>query len=349
VGKLGFLAHPELSNESPHHVSGNYGLLDQIAALEWVKKNIHAFGGDGAIVTIFGQSAGAMSVADLMESPLAVGLFVRGIEESGPANLRMDMGEGNTLQARETAGVKFAESVGAHSLAELRALPADVISRTTGGGMLRGGGPVTDGYVLPVEPPAHQVPLMVGMVTGDTTMATLMGPQPPATVASFQQSAQKQFGLASAEFLKLYPVTQDSDVPGMKAASAVDQARVKLDLWSANQATKSGTVYTYYFDRPIPWPAHPEFGAFHTSEVPYVFQNLKVLDRPWEKIDYQLSDTMSSYWTNFARTGNPNGKGLPFWPAYSPEKHVTMELGAHAGAIPDADPMKLQFFLSNVK
>lgn len=349
VGQLGFLAHPGLSKESPHHVSGNYGLLDQIAALEWVKKNIHAFGGDAANVTIFGQSAGAMSVADLMGSPLAVGLFVRGIEESGPGSLRMDMGGGNTLQAREAAGVKFAESVGAHSLAELRALPADIISRTTEGGMPRGGGPVADGYVLPAEPLAHQVPLMVGMVTGDTALATLMGPQPPATVASFQQSAQKQFGSATAEFLKLYPVTQDSDVPGMKTASAVDQARVSLDLWAANQAARSGTVYTYYFDRPIPWPAHPEFGAFHTAEVPYVFQNLKILDRPWERVDYQLSDDMSSYWTNFAKTGNPNGKGLPEWPAYAPGKHVTMELGAHVGAIPDADPAKLQFFLSNVK
>jgi len=349
VGQLGFLVHPELSKESVHHVSGNYGLLDQIAALQWIKKNARAFGGDPANVTIFGQSAGAMSVADLMASPLAQGLFARGIEESGPANLRMNMTGGNTLKAREDAGVKFAELVGAHSLAELRALPADVFGRPAPGGIPTGGGPVTDDWVMPAHPLEHQVPVMVGMVTGDATLFASFGPQPPPTVAAFRQSAQKQFGPAADEFLKLYPVARDADVPAMKQKSAVDQARVTIDTWASEQVGKSGTVYTYYFDRPIPWPAHPEFGAFHTAEVPYVFKTLKVLDRPWGKVDYQLSDTMSTYWTNFAKTGNPNGNGLPAWPAYAPGRHVTMELGEHVGAIPVAEPAKVDFFLNYFK
>jgi para-nitrobenzyl esterase len=135
----------------------------------------------------------------------------------------------------------------------------------------------------------------------------------------------------------------------MKQSSLVDQARVSLDAWSAPQLQKSGVIYTYYFDRPIPWPAHPEYGAFHTAEVPYVFGTLGVLDRPFQKIDYQLSEAMSTYWTNFAKTGNPNGDGLPVWPAYAPERHLTMELGAQIDPIPVADPAKLEFFLKYTK
>jgi len=350
VGVLGFLVHPDLTKESPHHASGNYGLLDQIAALKWVKQNIHAFGGDPANVTIFGQSAGALSVVDLMESPVAQGLFVRGIAESGPGVLPPNLLIDTSLKAREESGEKFAQSLGAHSLAELRALPAEMFDRPPSGGLHLADGPVIDGWVLTFEPTAHQVPLMCGMVTGDTALYALIRPQPASnTVASFEKSAEEQFGPAANRFLTLYPVKQDADVPAMKSASLVDQARVSLDIWSAQQLQKSRVVYTYYFDRPIPWPAHPEFGAFHTAEVPYVFRSLKFLDRPWEKTDYRLSDAMSTYWTNFAKTGDPNGDGLPDWPAYARGDHVVMELGEHIGPIPVATEEKLEFFLEYLK
>ena len=350
VGALGFLVHPDLTKESAHHASGNYGLLDQIAALKWIKQNIQAFGGDPANITIFGQSAGALSVVDLMESPLSQGLFVRGIAESGPGVLPPNLLIDTSLKAREESGEKFAQSLGAHSLAELRALPAEMFDRQPSGGLHLADGPVIDDWVLRSEPTASQVPLMCGMVTGDTALYALIRPQPASnTVATFETSAEEQFGPAAKRFLALYPVKQDADVAAMKAASLVDQARVSLDMWSAQQLQKSRLVYTYYFDRPIPWPAHPEFGAFHTSELPYVFRTLKVLDRPWEKTDYQLSDTMSTYWTNFAKTGNPNGDGLPDWPAYAGGEHMTMELGEHIGSIPVAAAGKLEFFLEYLR
>jgi len=317
VGPLGFLAHPELTKEAG--TSGNYGLLDQIAALRWVQKNIAGFGGDPRQVTIFGQSAGAMSVAALMRSPLAKGLFARAIAQSGPGLFGPNaLGASSKLRDREASGVKFAQALGASSLAALRGLPATAFYGAAAAPFV--GGLFNDGVVLPEQPPSEQVPLMVGFVADDLGL-----------------------GGSSAGSSATVDTT-----PEQKAA-ARERARVAMHAWAASQLPASKKIYTYFFDRAIPWPDHPEFGAFHSSEIPYVFNTLTRLKRPWEPVDRRLADTISSYVVNFAKKGDPNGQGLPPWPAYDPASHTTMQLGARVGPMDLAEPSRLSQLLGEVK
>ncbi|HUB51009.1 MAG TPA: carboxylesterase family protein [Terracidiphilus sp.] len=345
LGVFGFLAHPELTAESEHHASGNYGLLDQIAALEWVKANIGAFGGDPHRVTIWGQSAGAFSVAALVASPLAKGLFQRAQADSGIGISGLPM---QNLNEAEKNGLKFETEHHATSIKELRALPAEKLLPA---GMVSGlrFAPIVDGWVLPDTPNSmsekgtdNDVPVITGYQAGDSALFT----QPVKTLDQYHQNLEKRYGDLAAEFEKLYPVTDDEGIKAATAASNQDRDRVSMFLWaSARTKSHSQPVFTYYFDRAIPWPQHPEFGAFHTGEIPYFFLNLKMLDRPWEPVDFKLAGIVSTYLVNFAAKGNPNGASLPAWPSVNSGQPQTMELGAHSGAMPLSDSAKTEFWI----
>jgi len=328
LGVFGFLAHPELTKESDRNASGNYGLLDQIAALEWVQKNIAGFGGDPKRVTIFGESAGSWSVNYLVATPLARGLFQRAIGESGgefaPARKLADM---------EQAGVKFATAAGATSIANLRAKSAEDIQKI--GGFQTAAN--VDGWLLPED--VHtifakgkqaDVPMLIGSNNDEGTMFT------PATVklTSFQDLAARRYGTNADEFLKLYPASSDQEAWAAQAASMRDQTfGWEMRTWARMQ-TKTGKskVYLYYFSR-VPPGKHRASGAYHGSEIAYVFDNLKVApfaggeETPWQDTDRKLAEAMSSYWVNFATTGDPNGKGLLKWPAYKAKDDLSMGFG----------------------
>jgi len=330
VGALGFMAHPELTKESG--ASGDYGLLDQVAALRWVKDNIAAFGGDPARVTVAGQSAGAMSVFLLTASPMARGLFQRAVIESGPGGLA-SFGVGTSrsvARARadaEKEGVVFAERLGAHSLAELRALPA---SKLIGGGRF---GAVIDGRFL-VEDPAetfaagrqNDVPTLTGLNADEGSASPTYG---KATADAYRKQVEQRYGERAAQVLAAYPAGSDEEARRSQIESGRDLGVAGLQrLLDERARTAKTPAFAYYFDHAIPWPEHPEFGAFHSSEVPYVFGTLDVLKRPWTDVDRTLSQTVMSYWTNFATAGDPNGAALPRWPAFTPEQPTIMRLGA---------------------
>jgi len=355
IGVLGFLAHPELSKESGSNASGNYGLLDQLAVLQWVQKNITAFGGDPKRVTIAGQSAGGMSVHNLIASPLAKGLFHRAIVQSGGSSVG---GGGITLGARKLAeaeadGLKFAESKGARSIAELRAMSWQKLTETAPnaapGPMMRFS-PIVDGHFLPAsareivaQGKQNDVPVLTGANAGE--LGGLMMPQTPPTAESFAQRARQQYGPLADEFLKLYPAPTDQEAAVAQAQSSRDQALVSLYLWAKERAKTSKTqAYAYLWDHTLPGPDADRFGAFHTSEVPYVLNTLYMSDRPFTDEDRKIADMMSSYWANFAATGDPNGKGLPRWNPVG-EKPELMEVGDKTAPILLAgDAAKFAFF-----
>lgn len=343
VGAFGFLAYPGLTDQSPHHSSGNYALLDQIAALKWVKENIAAFGGDPHQVTIFGQSAGAASVWLLMQSPLARGLFERAIVMSGPAVIpaRAITGRGS-LASAEREGRQFAATLGAHSAAELRAVPAEKILKASS--HMRWA-PIQDGWVISAGHPRREVPVICGMVADDIGIGYYgTGPAPPVTLNDYQRTMRQICGTEAQTCANLYPAASDEQAANAIRNALQDRARVSLYEWAARQTQRSPKVYIYYFNQEIPWPQHPEYRVFHSSELPYVFDNLPLLHRPWQPVDRRVAQDVSTYWTNFAKTGSPDSEAVPAWPAFRPGGKTIMELGARMGPRPLASSARLQFW-----
>jgi para-nitrobenzyl esterase len=330
LGVFGFMVHPELAAESGHNSAGNYGLLDQLAALKWVHDNIAAFGGDPGNVTIFGESAGSFSVSAQMASPLAKGLFQKAIGESGGAFSRSGLSF-DAMSARAEKDAKLVkEKLGVSTLAELRAVPAEKLLDVFGKAGPEGFafGPDIDGYFLPESVPAifaagkqNDVALMAGWNHDEGSFETAFAPQKP-NAESFKAGAKKDFGDKADEFLKLYPA--DTDEHALR--SAQDYAGDKfiaLSTWDwIEAATKTGKqpVYRYRFDM-APFskdPNAPRLGAYHSAEIEYVFGQLdSKTDVTWRDSDRQISDVMQKYWSNFAKNGNPNGPGLAKWPPYT--------------------------------
>jgi Carboxylesterase type B len=351
VGVMGFLALPELSEESGHQASGNYGLLDQIAGLKWVQRNIAKFGGDPSKVTIAGQSAGGMAVHDLTASPLARGLFQRAIVQSGGSTVMRGRGNGGPgLAEAEAQGKKFAEAKGAHSLADLRAMSWMVLLESAPGQPVPRFAPIVDGYVLPVsfmtaiaEGRQNDVTTLTGCTLGEH--CSLSDPLKPVTLAEFQARARQRFGNDADAFLKMYPATTDSEAQAALQQSLIDQALVAQYLWARTRAKTAKTkIYEYLWDHTLPGPDSAKYGAFHSSDLLYTLNTLATSDRPFTDDDRKIATMMSSYWANFATTGDPNGEGLPMWPAVD-DKPQVMELGDKTQPIPLAgSPEKIGFF-----
>ena len=340
VGAYGFLSYPGLTEASPHNASGNQALSDAIAALKWVQQNIAAFGGDPGNVTIFGQSAGACITAALTGSPVANGLFQRAISQSG-AWAGLTAAKMQTREAMEQRSVQALEAAGIHNLAELQAAPPETIAK------LRNQGIIIDGWIVPedlsktfAEGRQNKVDVLLGSNANEG--GSFGGFGPPMTLESWKGGAGQRWGDLAEMGLAAYPASNDDEAKVAATRPFTDGIAWFMHLFADQQAETGKNAYLYQFARtPASAPGKTNGGASHAAELAYMFNNL---DKPREvpdnsdpavvsksAPDIKLADLMATYWTNFARTGNPNGAGLPEWP------QVT-EMERNEAMLLDVDP-----------
>lgn len=346
LGALGFLAHPELNRESPHGGSGNYGLLDQIAALNWVKRNIAAFGGDPDRVTIFGQSSGSFSVSMLIASPLAKSLFHRAIGQSDGVFEPVELDPRFTPKGAAAAGVRFAARAGATSLADLRGMPVAELLKHRFHPQFN-----IDGHVLPAAPHDayaagrhNEVDVLVGTNAEEGRSSFDAA---AVTTQNFDAVMTRTFPSLLLSAVGASPGRTDAEARATAIAFDTD-LRFRFGMWAwAKHAQNGGKrrVYFYRFNHQPPYrTGHPLFGlrATHGVELPYVFGDLNSAASDWTPGDRALASMVQNYWTNFAKTGDPNGSGLPAWPTFDADRSEVMDLGLNPRAMPLTGQARLQ-------